>query len=65
MLIWCKQEGDKEKFLYPEHLPLSAIQQGVKSGRFIQGTFRASRDNYLEANVSVHDEEKQVFYLLI
>lgn len=42
--------------LYPEHLPLSKIQTGIKSGSFIQGTFRASRDNYLEATVFIQKE---------
>lgn len=42
--------------LYPEHLPLSKIQAGIKSGSFIQGTFRASRDNYLEATVFIQKE---------
>lgn len=44
------------KVLFPEHLPLSRIQAGIKSGSFLQGTFRASRDNYLEASVFVHEE---------
>lgn len=42
--------------LFPEHLPLSRIQTGIKSGSFLQGTFRASRDNYLEATVFVQGE---------
>lgn len=44
------------KVLFPEHLPLSRIQAGIKSGSFLQGTFRASRDNYLEATVFVQGE---------
>uniref|UniRef100_A0AAR2JIR8 Exosome complex exonuclease RRP44 n=1 Tax=Pygocentrus nattereri TaxID=42514 RepID=A0AAR2JIR8_PYGNA len=44
------------KLLFPEHLPLSRIQAGIKSGTFLQGTFRASRDNYLEATVFVQRE---------
>lgn len=44
------------KVLFPEHLPLSKIQAGIKNGSFLQGTFRASRDNYLEATVFVHGE---------
>uniref|UniRef100_A0A673CVA2 Exosome complex exonuclease RRP44 n=1 Tax=Sphaeramia orbicularis TaxID=375764 RepID=A0A673CVA2_9TELE len=44
------------KVLFPEHLPLSRIQAGIKSGSFLQGTFRASRDNYLEATVFVPGE---------
>ncbi|XP_062866616.1 exosome complex exonuclease RRP44 [Trichomycterus rosablanca] len=44
------------KLLFPEHLPLSKIQAGIKSGTFLQGTFRANSDNYLEATVFVHGE---------
>lgn len=45
---------------YPEHLPLSAIQKGLKTGKYLQGKFMASRENYTEANVSVADQEKMV-----
>ncbi|XP_071186969.1 exosome complex exonuclease RRP44 [Salvelinus alpinus] len=51
-----KNEITSSKVLFPEHLPLSRIQSGIKSGTFQQGTFRASRDNYLEATVFVHGE---------
>lgn len=47
------------KVLFPEHLPLSRIQAGIKSGSFLQGTFRASRDNYLEATVFVQGEGEE------
>ncbi|KAM8738064.1 exosome complex exonuclease RRP44 [Acanthopagrus schlegelii] len=51
-----KNEIASSKVLFPEHLPLSKIQAGIKSGSFLQGTFRASRDNYLEATVFVQGE---------
>ncbi|XP_045555508.1 exosome complex exonuclease RRP44 [Salmo salar] len=51
-----KNEITSSKVLFSEHLPLSRIQSGIKSGTFQQGTFRASRDNYLEATVFVHGE---------
>ncbi|XP_045070459.1 exosome complex exonuclease RRP44-like [Coregonus clupeaformis] len=51
-----KNEITSSRMLFPEHLPLSRIQSGIKSGTFQQGTFRASRDNYLEAAVFVHRE---------
>lgn len=44
------------RVLFPEHLPLSRIQAGIKSGTYLQGTFRASRDNYLEATVFIQGE---------
>ena len=59
------EEGDGEltatkKFLYPEHLPLSVIQSGLKSGKFLQGVFQSSRENYLEGFVNVQSMERWV-----
>ncbi|XP_057280054.1 exosome complex exonuclease RRP44 [Pezoporus wallicus] len=62
----CVSDEGKEiesgKIIFPEHIPLSKLQQGIKSGNYLQGTYRASRDNYLEATVWVHGdaEEKEV-----
>uniref|UniRef100_A0A8D0AY30 Exosome complex exonuclease RRP44 n=1 Tax=Sander lucioperca TaxID=283035 RepID=A0A8D0AY30_SANLU len=53
------------KVLFPEHLPLSRIQAGIKSGAFVQGTFRASRDNYLEATVFVQGDGEESTEILI
>jgi hypothetical protein len=36
------------------------IQKGLKAGKYRQGKFMASRENYTEANVSVAEEEKMV-----
>ncbi len=57
------QQMGPDRPVFPEHLPLSQIQKGLKFGRFLQGTFQASRDNYLEANVGVQDREDFVNYL--
>jgi hypothetical protein len=46
------------KIIFPEHVPVSEIQRGIKSGKYLQGTFQASRENYLEANVFIQDSEK-------
>ncbi|XP_072040262.1 exosome complex exonuclease RRP44-like [Amphiura filiformis] len=53
-------DGGK-KVLFPEHLHAGQIQSGIKSGRYKQGAFQASRENYREAYINVHGEEKQVF----
>ena len=45
----------KDKVIFPEHLPLSAIQTGIKNGRYLHGTFQGSRENYLEGFVRVQD----------
>uniref|UniRef100_A0A8C6Y5L9 Protein DIS3 homolog n=1 Tax=Naja naja TaxID=35670 RepID=A0A8C6Y5L9_NAJNA len=57
-----ENEIESSKIVFPEHLPLSKLQQGIKSGLYVQGTFRASRDNYLEATVWIHgnDQEREV-----
>ncbi|XP_071510862.1 exosome complex exonuclease RRP44-like [Diadema antillarum] len=55
-----KVSGGK-KILFPEHLSLSQLQAGIKEGRYKQGTFQSSRENYREGYVSVQGEEKRVF----
>ncbi|XP_067651291.1 exosome complex exonuclease RRP44-like [Haliotis asinina] len=52
--------GDS-RVMYPEHLGLSEIQRGIKSGKYHQGSFLASRENYKEASVSAHDQERMIF----
>ncbi len=54
------QSFRSNKPVYPEHLPLSEIQQGLKSGRLHQGSFQTSRDNYMEGLVSVSDMDDRV-----
>uniref|UniRef100_A0A8C4XP99 Protein DIS3 homolog n=1 Tax=Falco tinnunculus TaxID=100819 RepID=A0A8C4XP99_FALTI len=59
----CVSDEGKEiesgKIIFPEHIPLSKLQQGIKSGIYLQGTYRASRDNYLEATVWVHGDAEE------
>ena len=52
--------ASKGKILFPEHLPLSTIQTGIKSGKYLQGAFQGSRENYLEGSVNVASLEKFV-----
>ncbi|KAG8137666.1 hypothetical protein E2320_004888, partial [Naja naja] len=54
-----ENEIESSKIVFPEHLPLSKLQQGIKSGLYVQGTFRASRDNYLEATVWIHGNDQE------
>ncbi|XP_067890391.1 exosome complex exonuclease RRP44 [Heterodontus francisci] len=58
-------EIESGRVIFTEHLPLSRIQQGIKSNRYFQGTFRANRDNYLEATVWIHGEEGENKEILI
>lgn len=48
------------KTIFPEHLPLSVVQTGLKSGQYLQGVFQGSRENYLEGFVNVHSMERWV-----
>ena len=50
-------EGGKSKFLFPEHLSLSLIQTGIKSGRYQQGIFQGSRENFLEGVVRLDSKD--------
>ncbi|GFR81945.1 exosome complex exonuclease RRP44 [Elysia marginata] len=53
--------NSNSKVLFAEHLGLAEIQKGIRAGRFLQGTLLISRENYLEAYVSVKDQEKMIF----
>uniref|UniRef100_A0A671T296 Exosome complex exonuclease RRP44 n=1 Tax=Sinocyclocheilus anshuiensis TaxID=1608454 RepID=A0A671T296_9TELE len=53
------------KLLFPEHLPLSRIQSGIKNGMFLQGTFHANRDNYLEGKVFINREGEEINEVLL
>lgn len=52
--------SSKNSVIYPEHLALSTIQSGLKSGRYLQGVFQGSRENYLEGFVNVTSLERFV-----
>ncbi|XP_070553170.1 exosome complex exonuclease RRP44-like [Ptychodera flava] len=49
------------KISFPEHLPLTQIQTGIKSKKYLQGTFHASRENYKEGYVSAHGKDDMIF----
>lgn len=48
------------KDIFPPHLTNVELLNGVKEGKLYQGTFRASRDNFLEGFVNVESLEDQV-----
>lgn len=64
-LISDEKNEISKKVLFPEHLPLSKIQAGIKAGTFLQGTYRASRDNYLEGTVFVHGDGEESAEVLL
>ena len=45
---------------FPPHLTLVEIHNGIKNGKLYQGSFAASRENYLEGSVNVECFEKWV-----
>ncbi|XP_034936260.1 exosome complex exonuclease RRP44 [Chelonus insularis] len=58
----CKKtyilEGGKGEPLFPSHLTPSQLHDGIKNGKLLQGTFLASRENFLEGSVNVEGREK-------
>lgn len=46
--------------IFPPHLTPNEIHDGIKSGKLLQGSFQASRENYLEGFVNVEGMEKSV-----
>lgn len=48
--------------IYPPHLTLAQIHEGIKSSKLYQGSFVASRENFLEGSVNVECFEKFVSY---
>ncbi|XP_011633997.1 exosome complex exonuclease RRP44 [Pogonomyrmex barbatus] len=47
--------------LFPCHLAPTELHDGISSGKLLQGTFLASRENFLEGNVNVEGREKPIF----
>lgn len=59
----CRKDFHKtedEENIYPSHLTMTQIHDGIKSGKLHQGTFYASRENFLEGSVNVEGLEKSV-----
>jgi len=61
-----KMETDepKSKQIYSNHLPLSVIQTGLKSGKYYQAKFQINRDNYLEGFVTIMLKNEAVNVLI-
>nr|XP_039248024.1 exosome complex exonuclease RRP44-like isoform X1 [Styela clava] len=43
---------------YPQHLPLSKLQMGIKHGKYRQGKINISRDNYLEGHIQMSGDDE-------
>lgn len=53
-------DGEGRAPLFPCHLSPAQIHSGIKSGKLLQGTFLASRENFLEGSVNCESIEKFV-----
>lgn len=53
---------DNKQAIFPPHLTVTEIHDGIKQGKLHQGTFAASRENYLEGFVNVEGMEKSVSF---
>lgn len=48
----------KDGCMFPQHMTLSKIQEGIKCGKLHQGKFQSSRENYLEGYVYIGGEDE-------
>lgn len=54
-------ENDKQALpQFPPHLGMKELLEGLRKKKLLQGSFQASRENYLEGNVNVENYEKAV-----
>ncbi|KAI8129308.1 hypothetical protein FF38_13008 [Lucilia cuprina] len=54
-------ENEKESLpLFPVHLSPSEILEGIRNNRLLQGSFQASRENFLEGAVRVESYENPI-----
>ncbi|XP_076634514.1 exosome complex exonuclease RRP44-like protein Dis3 [Colletes latitarsis] len=59
----CKRSygtGNDGKEYFPCHLTPSQLHDGIKNGKFFQGKFAASRENFLEGYVNTDGMEKSI-----
>lgn len=53
-------ESYSKDALYTAHLTPSQIHNGIRNNKLYQGTFHASRDNFLEGTATISGFEKPV-----
>ncbi|XP_055606285.1 exosome complex exonuclease RRP44-like [Uranotaenia lowii] len=51
---------DDSKIIFPSHMTAAQIHDGIKKGELHQGSFFASRDNFLEGNVRSEAYEEPI-----
>ena len=60
----CKRSYNAEvggQEFFPCHFTPFQLHEGIKNGKLLQGTFAASRENFLEGSVNVEGMEKSIF----
>lgn len=53
-------DGVGREPLFPSHLTPAETHAGIKAGRLLQGSFQASRENFLEGKVNLEGQDKMV-----
>lgn len=54
----------EDQFIYPEHLELSKIHEGITENRLYQGKFQTNQQNFLEATVNIKMNNGDVSVLI-
>jgi exosome complex exonuclease DIS3/RRP44 len=54
----------EDKFMYPEHLPLNQLHEGIRSGRFFQTKYQANPHNFLEGFAYIKQNDEDVMVLM-
>ncbi|XP_075146089.1 exosome complex exonuclease RRP44-like protein Dis3 [Haematobia irritans] len=55
-----EKDRDSQQPMFPVHLSMNEIIEGVRNQRLLQGSFQASRENYLEGSVSIEGYENPI-----
>ncbi|XP_037296481.1 exosome complex exonuclease RRP44 [Manduca sexta] len=53
-------ESCSKDALYPAHLTPTQVHEGIRNGKLYQGTFHASRDNFLEGTANINGFDKPI-----
>ena len=57
MQVSAESGNGAPRLLFPLHLPMHAVMEGLKARRLLKGTIRCDRDNCLDCYVVVHSAD--------
>lgn len=63
-LVDVSTSQNEKDFQYEEHKSMNEIQAGVKNGKYFQGKYHTSRDNFLEGFVNIENNGEDVMVLI-